>query len=249
MTDSFQCIPFTVLGYPSYEETLEIIRQYIDGGATFLELGFPFSDPVADGPTLQAANQRSLTAGMTTSRAFDLLRDIRQFTALPIGLLVYYHLVFVYGVERFCQCAAECKVQTILIPDLPIETPACDAFLKACRKHGLQPVFMLSELTPPDRLQAIFKAQPGFLYLVGTPGVTGTRDQFSEKLLPTLQSLKSQTDIPVYVGFGIKTQDHVETLRKAGADGVIVGSALVEQIAQGNISKLFQALQQLFYRS
>lgn len=242
----FQRIPFTVLGDPSYEDSLEVVRQYVKGGATFLELGFPFSDPMADGPTIQAANERALAAGMNTSRAFDLLHDIRQFTALPIGLLVYYHLVFVYGMERFCEQAAACQVQTLLLPDLPIGTEACDGFLAQCRRHGLQPVFMVSELTPPERLEAIFKVQPAFLYLVATPGVTGARDQFSEKLLPTLRSLKAQTDIPLYVGFGIKTRDHVKTLREAGADGVIVGSALVEKIAQGGIPSLSHHLAALF---
>lgn len=239
-------IAFTVLGDPTPNDSLAVVRALLDGGATFLELGFPFSDPTADGPVIQAANQRALESGMSTRRAFDLLATIRSFTNVPIGLLVYAQLVYAYGIEAFCRAAAKVGVQTILIPDLPVGSSGCALFLESCQRTGVKPVFMVSERTPSERLARMLDVNPAFLYLVTTPGVTGVRDQFSDQLVPTFHRLKAQTAIPIYVGFGIQRREQVQALAEAGADGVIVGSAFVKKIAEGGIENLSSVVSRIF---
>jgi tryptophan synthase alpha chain len=234
----FHFVPFTVVGDPLYEKSLEIVKAYVEGGATMLELGFPFSDPVADGPTIQLADQRALKAGMNTDRAFEFIEEVREFTDLPVNLLLYYNLVFKYGVERFFECAAKAGVTSVLIADLPVDCTRGQEALTLAQKHGVKMVYMASELTPTERLEAIFEAQPYFIYLVSTPGVTGARKDLSAQLEGVITNLKNQTDIPVLVGFGVSDRAHVDQIRDAGANGVIVGSALVKLIEEGKAGEI-----------
>lgn len=229
----FHFVPFTVVGDPSYEKSLEIVKAYVKGGATMLELGFPFSDPVADGPTVQLADQRALEAGMNTDRAFEFIEEVRTFTELPVNLLLYYNLVFKYGVERFFERAAEVGVTSVLIADLPVDCARGKDAIDVAQENGIKMVYMVSELTLPERLEAIFEAKPYFIYLVSTPGVTGARKDLSASLGGVIARLKEATDIPVLVGFGVSERAHVEQIQSAGADGAIVGSRLVKLIEEG----------------
>jgi len=184
-------MPFTVLGDPDYKTSLKIIKQFIDNGADFLELGIPFSDPPADGPVIQLADQRAIKSGMNTDKAFSLIQEVRRHTDIPIGLLVYYNLVFKYGVKKFYTAAARAGVNSILIADLPLEEyePAS----KAARASKIDPIFMVSELTTETRLKKILKYARGFLYLVSYLGVTGSQKKRvnSKKLFPKLKSIQT----------------------------------------------------------
>jgi tryptophan synthase alpha chain len=234
----FNFIPFTVIGDPNYEASLEIVRAYVENGATMLELGVPFTDPVADGPVVQLADHRALAAGMQTDRALEFVRDVRKFTNIPIGLLVYYNSVFKLGAQNFYSKAAEVGVTSVLIADLPLEVPRCAEALALAKQYELDQIFIVSELTSPERLSRILEVATGFLYFVSTPGVTGVRTQLSTELPSAIARIKAQTDLPVLVGFGVSEREHVELIQKAGADGAIVGSRLVRLIEEDRVDEI-----------
>lgn len=224
-----------MLGDPDLETSLEIIRTFIAHGAGGLELGLPFSDPSADGPTIQAADTRTLQAGVTIDNCFELLRIIRRETDIPIGLLVYYNLVFHRGIEQFYRDCKAAGVNTVLIADLPLEHS--DEILPTAQKHGIDAVFLISELTTDERLKKIAQVARGHVYVVSYLGVTGKEDTILETTIAqTLTRARKYITLPLYVGFGINTAKHVAAAMSAGADGVFVGSRLVKEIP--NIKKI-----------
>lgn len=243
---TFHFVPFAVVGDPSYEESLQVVRAYIEGGATMLELGFPFSDPMADGPVIQAADARALKAGMNTDRAFEFIEEVRGFTEMPINLLLYFNLVFVYGMERFFERACGAGVTSVLIADLPCDSPHGHEALEMAVRCGVRMVFMVSELTSVERLGVILTCDPFFLYLVSQPGVTGARRDLDDSVgkdvgvavRDEIARLKKVTDVPILVGFGVSERSHVDAVKEMGADGVIVGSALVQLIGKGDVDKI-----------
>ncbi|MEW6440369.1 MAG: tryptophan synthase subunit alpha [bacterium] len=228
-------IPFFVLGDPDYATSLEVIRAALRGGADMLELGIGFSDPMADGPTIQAADLRALKAGMTVARCFQLVREVRSFSDVPIGLLVYCNLIYRRGVERFFREASAAGVDGILAADVPVEEAS--PFLKAGERWGVDPIFMVTPATTPKRLEAILSCARGFLYMVALLGVTGARGSLHPAALKLLRRVRSHTDLPVCAGFGISRPEHVRTLARSGADGAIVGSAVVDILARNLSSK------------
>lgn len=230
MKDPKAFIPFAVLGYPDPDTSIEILRAMVEGGADMLELGFPFSDPIADGPILQAANTIAVERGINTDACFEIIQKTRQFTDLPIGLLLYYNLVFQYGIDRFCEKCAALKVNTILIADVSLEESG--PLLEACQRHGLQTVFIVSELTDEKRLQDINACASGFLYVVSKIGVTGAKDKIPESTNQLLKRLKQSTSLPLFVGFGISNPGQVSQVCQAGADGAICGSAITRFIKE-----------------
>jgi len=221
-------IPFVVAGDPDFETSLDIVRTFVDSGADALEIGFAFSDPVADGPTVQAADVRALKAGITTLRAFEFIRKIREFTSVPIGILVYYNLIYKMGIDEFYKKAEESGVTGILSADLPPEE-AQDA-VAAAGKYGLDQIFMVAQTTSNQRLQTITKMCSGFLYVVAVMGVTGARSNLKSGTIELVERVKNHSDLPLAVGFGISKPGHVEEVMKAGADGAIVASALLNLI-------------------
>ncbi len=223
-------IPFFVLGDPEYKTSLEAVKVALEAGADMLELGIGFSDPIADGPSIQAADLRALNAGMTVDRCFELIGEIRRFSDVPIGLLVYYNLLVRRGVSRFCRQAAKAGVDGILAADVPIEEAG--PVLEGCRTSGIDPIFMVTPTTTDDRLQRILAHADGFLYLVALLGVTGARGALHPEALRLIRRVRSRTDLPLCVGFGISKPEHVLSLSRAGADGAIVGSAIVNLIAR-----------------
>lgn len=223
-------VPFFVIGDPDYRTSLTAVRAALDAGADMLELGIGFSDPIADGPSIQAADLRALHAGMTVDRCFRFIEEIRRQSDAPIGLLVYYNLVLRRGVARFCRQAAGAGVDGILAADVPVEEAG--PVIEGCRSAGIDPVFMVAPTTTEERLRKILMHASGFLYLVALLGVTGARGDLHPETLRLIRKVRSRTDLPLCVGFGISRPEHVRALSRAGADGAIVGSAIVNLIAR-----------------
>lgn len=221
-------IPFTVAGDPDFETSLQIVRQYIDNGADALEIGFPFSDPVADGPSVQAADIRSLNSGMTTEKCFEFIKMIREFTSIPIGVLVYYNLIYKMGLEEFYQKAKRSGINGILAADLPPEE-SNDA-VDMAKKYKLDQIFMVAQTTNNKRIYEIMKRCSGFVYVVAVMGVTGVRSDLKKSSVELIKRVKNHTKLPLAVGFGISKQEHVEDVIKSGADGAIVASAIIDVI-------------------
>jgi len=219
-------IGFTVAGDPNLETSLRAARALIDGGTDILELGIPFSDPVADGPTIQKADERSLASGSTVAGIFDMVRELRETTQTPIVLLTYYNTVYHRGIERFYREARNAGVDGILIADMPFEES--DEVVQTALRYAVDPIFLITQTTSEERIKKIASRSQGYLYLVSVLGVTGTRERISAGAIDLLHRVRTHTDLPLALGFGISTPSHARTCSEAGADGVIVGSAIVE---------------------
>ena len=222
-------IVFTVMGDPNYDTSLSIVKTILNSGADILELGFPFSDPIADGPIIQSADARALSNGINTDVCFRFIKEIRAFSSVPIGLLVYYNLVYQNGIEKFYKSAKDSGVDSILIADMPIEE--ADVVINYSKKYSISQIFMISPLTTEKRIAMITKNSNGFLYLLSRLGVTGTREILEGDAISLIKRVKPFTRLPLFVGFGISKPEHVKTIMNVGADGAIVGSGVVKIIA------------------
>jgi tryptophan synthase alpha chain len=223
-------VAYLCAGDPDFETSLSACRAILKGGVDVLELGVPFSDPLADGLTNQLAAQRALGSGMTAARVFDLVKRLRaEFPETPIIFYTYYNLVFANGVENYVKAAHEAGVDGMLTLDLPPEEAADVA--TACAKHGMKTVFIVAPTTPGSRLPVIANAATGFIYYVSREGVTGVRDSVAANVPDAVARIKAHTSLPVVVGFGISRREHVATVA-ACADGVVVGSVLVNTIRE-----------------
>jgi len=223
-------IAYLCAGDPDFDTSLAACRAVVAAGADILELGVPFSDPLADGLTNQLAAQRALEAGMTAARVFELVRRIREESAVPIVFYTYYNLVFSNGVEAYVRRAREAGVDGLLILDLPPEEGAEAA--AACRLHGVDTVCIVAPTTPEARLPRIAAATTGFIYYVSREGVTGVREQLAAGIPAAVARIRAHSPLPVAVGFGISSAAQVREVA-ALADGVVVGSALVNVIRDG----------------
>jgi tryptophan synthase alpha chain len=221
-------VGYLCAGDPDFETSVKACRAVIDAGVDVLELGVPFSDPLADGSTNQLAAQRALESGSTSTRVLELVKAVRAFSDVPIVFYTYYNLVFAWGSEAYAKQAKAAGVDGILTLDLPPEEAG--DHLVACEKHGLQTVFIVAPTTPDSRLETICKAATGFVYYVSREGVTGEQAAMSDGIKARVDVIKQYTDLPVVVGFGISNADHVQTVAQA-ADGIVVGSAIVNCIA------------------
>ena len=220
-------VAYLCAGDPDFYTSLAACRAVLDAGADVLELGVPFSDPLADGLTNQLAAQRALDGGMTAARVFELVRRLREKSQVPIVFYTYYNLVFSNGVEEYVRAAKEAGVDGMLTLDLPPEE--ADELLAACAKHGLKTVFIVAPTTPASRLPRISAAATGFIYYVSREGVTGVRDQVAANIPEAVARIRQHTALPVAVGFGLSTPEQVKQVARV-ADGVVVGSALVNVI-------------------
>ena len=223
-------IPFFVIGDPDFETSLEIVKTAIDAGADILELGVPFSDPIADGPTIQKADIRSLNNGMTVQRALEFIQKVKEYKDIPIGLLMYYNLVYQYGCEKFFSDFHKAGVNSVLVADLSIDD--ADEITGPAKNAGLDTVFMVTPITNDNRMKLIASKTTGFIYTVSVLGVTGSRDELSDTIEALVSKLKKLTDVPICVGFGISKPAHAAAVASAGADGVIVGSRVVKIIEE-----------------
>jgi tryptophan synthase alpha chain len=221
-------IPFLVAGDPDRETSIILAKTLIQAGADILELGMPFSDPVADGPVIQKADERALRGGMNPDLLFGMVRELRRSSDIPIVLLTYYNIAFKRGIVRFYKEAHEAGIDAILIVDLPPEE--ADEVVSAAGDQGIDQIFIVSGTTSPERLQKIASITEGFLYVVTTPGVTGVRNELDPGVFDLIREVRQRTRLPLAVGFGISRQEHIRPLADSGADAIIVGSAIVEII-------------------
>lgn len=223
-------IGFTVAGDPYKATCIRIARALIEGGTDILELGVPFSDPVADGPTIQKADERALAAGTTPDTVFEIVREIRKGSDVPIVFLTYYNIVHRRGIERFYCEARDAGVDGILVADMPVEES--EEICEVAARCGIDPIFLITQTTSDERIKMIAAKARGYLYLVAVLGVTGVRDKISDGAIDLLHRVRKHTKIPLALGFGISTPAHALTCARAGADGVIVGSAIVEIVGR-----------------
>jgi len=228
-------IPFVVIGDPDYETSLEIVKSLVKGGADVLELGMAFSDPIADGPVIQQADKRALSKEINTDDVFRFIKDVRKFTDIPIGFLVYYNLVYQRGIENFYKDAKIAGVDSILIADMPIEE--AENIVKIAEKYEVNQIFIVGPNTSNGRLEEIVKKVSGFIYVVSRLGVTGIREDLQQNTLELIKRIKLNTNLPLCVGFGISKPEHVTAVLNAGADGAITGSAVVKIIENNLMNK------------
>jgi tryptophan synthase alpha chain len=223
-------ITFTVAGDPDYATSLSLIREMAGAGADIIELGLPFSDPVADGPVIQRADLRAMDAGMNTDRLFELVREFRSTNQTPVVLLTYANLIIRRGIERFCLDAVSAGIDGLVIADLPYEESA--PFRAAAQEAGMALIMMISQTTSPERLDQIIRVASGFIYLVAVKGITGVRTGVDKEAVSLLQAVQQKTRVPVAPGFGISNPGQVREWAAAGADAVIVGSAIVRTLEE-----------------
>jgi len=221
-------IPFITCGDPDLETTKKIVREMVRAGADLIELGIPFSDPTAEGPTIQEANLRALKAGTTTDKIFDMVKELRQDVTVPMVFMTYANVVFSYGSEKFISTCAEIGIDGLILPDIPFEEK--EEFLPLTHKYGIDLVSLIAP-TSESRIDMIAKEAEGFIYIVSSLGVTGVRSKITTDI-PTLAGrIKSSAKVPCAIGFGISTPGQAKEMSKS-AGGVIVGSAIVKIIAQ-----------------
>ena len=221
-------VAFVTCGDPDLQTTAACVRAAVKGGADLIELGIPFSDPTAEGPVIQAANERALKGGVTTDKIFDLVVELRRDVTVPIVFMTYANVVYSYGIERFCDRCVETGIDGMILPDVPFEEK--EEFAPACRAHGLSFISLVAP-TSESRIAMIAKEAEGFLYIVSSLGVTGERREITTDIGAMVKLVRANTSIPCAVGFGISTPE--QAAKMAGlSDGAIVGSAIVRLIAE-----------------
>ncbi len=223
-------IPYIMAGDPDLATTKTLIHELEQAGADIIELGAPFSDPLADGPTIQKAALRSLRNGTRVADVLDLVADIRKSSNIPLILMTYYNLIFKYGEERFVRDAAAAGLDGVILPDLPPEEAG--VLIPAAKKAGIDTIFLLAPTSTDERIKLVSKVSQGFIYYVSLTGVTGARAGVQSSIRDSLIDIKRVSDKAVAVGFGISSPDQAAQVAGWGADGVIVGSALVKVIEE-----------------
>jgi tryptophan synthase alpha chain len=231
-------ITYIMVGYPSRKDDLLAIRGLIKGGADIIELGFPFSDPLADGSVIQNASTISLEKGTKISQFFDLVRKIRNESDIPLVLMTYTNILYHQGYDKFFKMARDAGIDGLITPDMTVEES--NEYIKAAKKHNLDTIFLVSPNTSKSRLQKIVKQTTGFLYLVSVFGTTGMRGKIQKYTIDALKNTKrmANSKIPVGIGFGVSTPQDIKHYIKNGADAVIVGSALIRLIEKTPAPKL-----------
>ena len=221
-------IPFITCGDPDTETTAKAVRAMVAAGADLIELGIPFSDPTAEGPVIQGANLRALEGGMTTDKVFDLVRDLRKDVTIPMVFMTYANVVYSYGAEDFIRTCSEIGIDGLILPDLPFEEK--DEFQPICKIYGVDLISLIAP-TSADRISMIAKEAEGFIYVVSSLGVTGTRSEIKTDLQSIVDVIRANTEVPCAIGFGISTPEQAKKMA-AIADGAIVGSAIIKILAE-----------------
>ncbi|HTR45407.1 MAG TPA: tryptophan synthase subunit alpha [Thermodesulfovibrionales bacterium] len=220
-------IPYIMAGDPSLEKTRETVLLLERCGADIIELGVPFSDPLADGPTIQAAAQRALEQGVALKDVIGLVKELRKDSAIPIVLMTYYNPVFRYGDERFVKDARDAGVDGVIIPDLPPEEAG--GLIGIAKKAGLATIFLLAPTSTPDRIRKVAKVSQGFIYYVSMTGITGSKLLVDGTIQESVGNIRAVSGKPVAVGFGVSTAEEAKAVAQH-ADGVIIGSAIVKKL-------------------
>ena len=221
-------MPFITAGDPNPGVTSEVLKALGRANVDLIELGFPYSDPIADGPVIQASYTRALENGITVEAIFQMMNDLATDDLPPILAMVSYAIIFRFGTERFFQTASEAGFSGLIIPDLPADE--AEEVATTARQYQLDVVQLIAPTTTEERTQQILNASSGFVYCISVAGTTGVRQQLPEELSAQLKSLRTKTDLPLAVGFGISGPDQVQALNGL-ADGIIVGSAVVRRVA------------------
>ena len=217
-------IPFITCGDPDLETTGKLVKEAVKNGASLVELGIPFSDPTAEGPVIQGANLRALEGGVTTDKIFDFVRELRKEVTVPMVFMTYANVVFSYGSEAFIKTCSEIGIDGIILPDLPFEEK--EEFLPECHKYGVDLISLIAP-TSKDRVAMIAKEAEGFIYLVSSLGVTGTRTEINTDLDSIVKIIRENTSVPCAIGFGISTPEQAKKMASI-SDGAIVGSAIIK---------------------
>ncbi len=239
LADKSECglICYIVAGYPDIKATSEAIDALVAGGADMIEVGIPFSDPIADGATIQAASNNALERGITPEKALSLAKSVREHhPRLPLLVMTYCNILVKVGIEKFMLLAKECGIDGFILPDLSIEES--EEYTRIASKLGICLVFLVSPNTSESRVKRIAESTSGFLYMVSVYGTTGARKSFEDYTLDAIKNTKRLAGkMPVAVGFGIKTPSHAQLITNAGADGLIIGSAIIDKISKWSNNK------------
>jgi len=233
-------MPFLMAGDPNLDITYEILLELQEKGADFIELGIPYSDPLADGPIIQLSASRALKSGTSLARVLDLLKSLKDKLNIPVILFTYFNPLLSFGFKRFCEIASDVGAAGIIIPDLPLEETT--QFSQIANHFNLDLILLVAPTTPLDRMKMISKRTRGFSYLVSVTGVTGERNNLENRVENLIGQLKEISSNPIAVGFGISSPDHIIKVRNWGADGVIIGSAFVKRITNSNDSQIVNEL-------
>ncbi len=236
-------IPYIMAGDPDIDKTMERVLMLEECGADIIELGVPFSDPVADGPTIQRAAERALKAGVSLKKMLTFMTELRKRSQVPIIFMTYYNPIYKYGEEAFVDDAAKAGVDGFIIPDLPPEEAG--SLIKSCRAQGLDTIFLVAPTSTEERMKSIVSASRGFIYYVSMTGITGTKLSLEDHFSNHVGRLKEMTGKPVAVGFGISTPDDARRMA-AVADGVIVGSVIVKKFHEdpGNAREFIKKIRE-----
>jgi tryptophan synthase alpha chain len=231
-------ITYVMIGYPSQKATMPTVRALIKGGADIIELGFPFSDPLADGPVIQNASNTSLEKGTKLDQFFELVRKIRKESDIPLVLMTYTNILYHRGYDQFFKMVKNAGIDGLITPDMTVEESK--EYIKAAKKHKIDTIFLVSPNTTKPRLQKIIRQTSGFLYLVSVYGTTGMQTKIQQYTIDALKNTKkiANSKIPVGIGFGVSTPSDVKHYSKNGADAIIVGSALIKLIEKTPAAKL-----------
>ncbi len=219
-------IPFITCGDPDLATTAAAVKAMVENGADLIELGIPFSDPTAEGPVIQGANIRALSGGITTDKIFDFVSELRRDVTIPMVFMTYANVVFSYGAERFISACKDIGIDGLILPDLPYEEK--EEFLPICHKYGVDLISLIAP-TSENRIAMIAKEAEGFLYIVSSLGVTGTRSEIKTDLASIVKVVRQNTSIPCAIGFGISTPQQAKKMSDI-SDGAIVGSAIIKLI-------------------
>ena len=225
-------IAYMTVGYPTPKQTPRLIEALIEAGADIVELGVPFSDPIADGPTIQNAVMHSLASGSRPLDALEVARALHEKHDTPLVLMSYFNPIYRIGMQKFLSLAKDSGISGIIVPDLPVEES--EDYKKECVATGIDTIFLASPSTHPERLEQILAQTSGYLYLISLYGVTGVRSSVSEPALALIRKYRGIVNgsVPLAVGFGVSKPDHAREMIRAGADGVIVGSAFVKVVGE-----------------
>lgn len=225
-------VPYLTCGWPDPEGFLRCAEGIADAGCPFFEVGFPFSDPIADGPTIQATSAEALKAGVNLETCFQLTAEATRRSGLPVVVMTYANLVYYQGLDSFCSRLKASGGEGLIVPDLSLEES--EPLRHACEAHQLDLVSFIAPTTLPERRRRVAQQATGFLYLVAVRGVTGGHTDYGEELRELIRAVQEDASAPVLVGFGVRTPEQVSSLKGQGADGVIVGSALLESVRRNN---------------
>jgi tryptophan synthase alpha chain len=222
-------IPYVTVGYPSIESTLKVVPLLIKNGADIIELGIPFSDPLADGITIQRASFQALQNGVTTGTCLELAEKLRKKVKAPLVFMSYFNPLFQYGLDKFCRESAQAGIDGLIIPDLPPEEGS--ALEKVASKNGIDIIYLLAPTSTKERIRLVAEHSHGYIYMVSVTGVTGSRKELPKNLSQFIARVRKITDKPLCVGFGIGTPEQAGQVAQS-ADGVIVGSRLIQLMEQ-----------------